>query len=611
MPPKPKKFGQNARKAAERRANAARIALFAGILAATPLGAANLKFNTPNADDDLRQSIRDVLATEAAIEDGDSNATDLLAAAQADYKRIIAALYDSGHFAPVVSIRIDGREASGIPTFDAPSRIGTVEIRVDPGPRFSYGTARVAPLPGGATPPEGFRSGETATLSGIKGAANKGVNDWRSAGHAKADVSGQQITARHPQRQLDVDIALAPGPQVRFGRLRFEGLDRLREGRAQDIAGLPSGDVFTPRKLDRVTERLRGTGVFRTVALSEAETVNPDGTLDITAQVVETKPRRFGFGAEIATLDGGTVSAYWLHRNLLGGAERFRIDGRISGITPDLDGVDWRLGATLTRPGTIDADTSLTLSAAIEHVDDPAYETDSIETLAMLTRRVNDDVEAAAGIGIARERTTDAFGTRTYTLVTLPLSGTFDRRDVPLNPTRGTYASMTATPFVLPGTTTGVRLEGDFRGYRSFGDEDRVTLAGRVQFGSLAGAEIGEAPADFLFYSGGGGTVRGHGFQSLGVGSGSSMTGGRSFVGLSAEVRARVTDKIQVVGFADYGLVGPDAVPTGDDPSHSGAGIGLRYDTGIGPVRLDLATPTSGDRAYERVEIYVGLGQSF
>ncbi|WP_238363873.1 autotransporter assembly complex protein TamA [Mesobacterium pallidum] len=611
MPSKPKKFGQFTRTATGLRANSARMALAAGILAASPLLSAEFRFNTPNVDEGLRQSIRDVLATETAIEDPESTATDILAAAQADYRRILAALYDNGHFAPVVNITLDGREASGIPTFDAPTRIRNVEIKVVPGPKFSYGRATVAPLPGGATPPETFRTGETATLSGINGAASKGVNDWRATGHAKADVAGQQITARHPQRELDVDIALAPGPKVRFGRLRFEGLDRLREQRAQEIAGLPTGEVFTPRQLDRVTNRLRATGVFRTVALSEAETVNPDGTLDIEAQVVETKLRRIGFGAEIATLDGGTLSAFWLHRNLLGGAERFRVDGRISGITPDLDGVDWRLGVTLTRPGTIDADTSLTLSAAIEHVNDPAYETDSIETLALLTRQVNDDIEATAGIGLARERTTDAFGTRTYTLVTLPLSGAIDKRDNALNPTKGTYASLTATPFVLPGETAGLRMTGDFRGYRSFGAEDRVTFAGRLQMGSVMGAEIGEAPADFLFYSGGGGTVRGHGYQSLGVGTGDTMTGGRSFVGLSAEARVRVSDNIQVVGFADYGLIGPDSMPTGDDPSHSGAGIGLRYNTGIGPVRLDLATPTSGDDAYGRVEIYVGLGQSF
>jgi outer membrane translocation and assembly module TamA len=101
--------------------------------------------------------------------------------------------------------------------------------------------------------------------------------------------------------------------------------------RIVEIAGLPEGVTYSPAVLDRVTERLRDTGVFSAVALGE-QPLGPGDTMDIVATLTESPPRRFGFGAELSTDEGARVSAFWLHRNLFGGAERLRIEGEIRGI---------------------------------------------------------------------------------------------------------------------------------------------------------------------------------------------------------------------------------------------------------------------------------------
>jgi translocation and assembly module TamA len=105
----------------------------------------------------------------------------------------------------------------------------------------------------------------------------------------------------------------------------------MRPERIVEIAGLPEGVTFSPAVLDRVTERLRDTGVFSAVALGE-QPLGPGDTMDIVATLTESPPRRFGFGAELSTDEGARVSAFWLHRNLFGGAERLRIEGEIRGI---------------------------------------------------------------------------------------------------------------------------------------------------------------------------------------------------------------------------------------------------------------------------------------
>ena len=133
-------------------------------------------------------------------------------------------------------------------------------------------------------------------------------------------------------------------------------------------------------------------------------------------------------------------------------------------------------------------------------------------------------------------------------------------------------------------------------------------LAARLQMGVVAGPEIDEVPADWLFWSGGGDTVRGQGYQSLGVGSGNTATGGRGFAAVSTELRTRIGESWGAAAFVDYGYVSADPDFAGGE-WQGGAGVGVRYFTSIGPIRADLAVPVTG--SVDSVSVYVGIGQSF
>ena len=150
---------------------------------------------------------------------------------------------------------------------------------------------------------------------------------------------------------------------------------------------------------------------------------------------------------------------------------------------------------------------------------------------------------------------------------------------------------------------------------RSFGAEDRITLAGRLQGGAVLGSDLLETPRDDLFLIGGGGTVRGHSYRSLGIavnrGFGDNfLIGGAYMLAASAEVRTRITEKIGVVGFVDAGRIGVDGFFDDLGGWQAGAGLGLRYETGFGPIRLDVAVPI-GKTDDDGFQMYIGLGQSF
>lgn len=562
-------------------------------------------------DDDLRSTLTAASLSLSLVENGADAPQDYVAAARADYRRLLTGLYAEGYYGGVISIRVDGVEAAQIDPLIPRATVRTVVLSVDPGPRFTFGRTQVAPLAPATALPEAFATGQTARSSVVGDAAEASVDAWRAEGHALAAPGTQTITARHDDRALDVAIAIEPGPRLSFGRVSVSGNEAVRTERVLAIAGLPDG-TFDPAVITRAETNLRRTGAFTSATVIEAETAEGT-TLPLTLSVVEQAPRRVGAGIEYSSVSGLTLSGFWMHRNLLGGAERLRIEGEVTGISGGTGGLDYTLGATFLRPATFRQDVDFYANTTLTRLDEPSFFQRDFSVETGIIRRLRDDVILEYGIGYATGEVEDSFGTRTYSLFSLPIEGTIDRRDDAFDPTRGYYANLEIAPFVgLKDTGTGVRVIGDGRIYRSFGEEDRVTLAARGQFGSVIGAEVDEVPASYLFYSGGGGSVRGQPYQSLAVDLGNGReTGGTSFFATQLEARVDVNDTYGLVGFYDAGFVGTDALPFDNGDWHAGAGLGLRYNTGIGPIRLDLATPVTGDNAGQRLEVYIGIGQAF
>ncbi|MEM8578290.1 MAG: outer membrane protein assembly factor, partial [Pseudomonadota bacterium] len=175
---------------------------------------------------------------------------DVIALAQGDYGRLLAVLYEEGHFAAEISITLAGREAANLTPLDRGAAARPVRVMVRAGPVFRLGRARVAPLPQGAQLPEGFRPGAPAGTEVIVEAGRAGVDAWRSASHAKARITREDITARHAASELNVDLRIDPGPALRFGALEVPTSSGVRASRLRAIAGLPSGAPFDPEAVE-------------------------------------------------------------------------------------------------------------------------------------------------------------------------------------------------------------------------------------------------------------------------------------------------------------------------------------------------------------------------
>lgn len=586
-------------------------ALALSLLSSAPFSAlaAETTLQASGAEPALEERLRAASASVAT--GGETDVQELLAAALSDYRTLVQVLYDAGHFAPVVTIRLDGREAALIQPLNPPRKIDRIEITVDPGPRFAFGTAQLAPLPTASDVeiPKSFAPGQPASTGAIREAATAGVRAWRRSGHAKATIARQQITANHLNARLNAQLHLAPGPRLRFGSMRISGETQVREDAIRRIAGFPTGKEFHPDLAAKSANRLRRTGTFSSVVLREAEHPNSDGTLDFIAQVEDLAPRRLTFGAEISSSDGVELSGSWMHRNLFGAAEKLRIEARLRGIGKVLDG---RIAVRLDRPAELGPDDSRFYLLEAEHLDEEHYSATQMLAAVGMRRTYSENFYAEAALGGSSTLADDVFGKRRFKYLAGFIRAQFDARDSRVNPSQGYFLQGSATPFVgIDGSKSGLHLKGDSRAYVGLGASKRIVLAGRLQMGSVIGPSLNEVSPTLLFYSGGAGTVRGHEYQSLGVPANGGIAGGRSFVTLSGELRAAVTDKISLVGFYDLGLVDADSFVSGSSESHAGAGLGLRYDVaGIGPIRLDLAYPVDGG-SEDGLQFYIGIGQAF
>lgn len=565
----------------------------------------------PLDDEQLTQAIETASLSFTLKNEDNNNPQDILAAARADYRQILTTLYQNAYYGGEISIRVDGQEAAEISPFFAPNTIKTVVMKVTPGPKFEFGDVSIAPQAPNTVLPEDFAVGKPALSAKVGEATQVAVNAWRDAGHAKAKPTGQDIVADHRNHTLDASIRLDPGPEIRFGKMIITTNGDVRDARIRQIVGFPTGKTFSPEEVDVMTERLRDTDAFRSVVFKEGEQVTPDGTMDMSLELVAEKPRRLGFGAEIYSSAGLSVSAYWTHRNIFGGAENLSFKADISGIYGAVDGIDSSFNARLSRPGTLSPLNTFFVGLEISNLNEPTYSSSLFFLETGVVRKFSDNLQVTASLGLRYSDVFDDFGHRQFRHAILSFTGLQDRRDNDLNPHSGTYLEAEASPyFGLAGSASGAILTADARAYYSPGENNKVTFAARTQLGSILGSDLQTTPPEFMFYSGGADTVRGQPYQSLNISQGGITTGGLSFLGVSLETRISITDTIGVVVFGDAGYVGTTSVPGQNGSSHSGAGLGLRYDTGVGPIRFDVAAPVTGTTG-NGVQFYIGIGQAF
>jgi len=586
-----------------------RVIPLAFLLCSTAARADGIAYETKitGVDDSALESDLEASSQLVKLQDDKPPATvgALTRRARDDVDRLTAVIEAAGYYEPQID-----------PVIDDKATPVQVEVKIAPGPRYTLSKV-VLTTAAGTAPPDigpfdpaavGLIVGGPAVSGPVVDADARIARLYQVKGYPFAKIADKHVIVDAGTKTMEVTFVLDPGAPARFGALAVNGLDRLEESWVRRRIGWTEGATYDQAQVDATRQALVSSGLFGTVTVAPAGPVGPDGTVPIEARVIERAPRSVSLGGSYDTTQGISANVSWEHRDLFGGAEDLKITAM--GGTSDNG-----LSATFRRPDLWTVNQDLVTSVIFDDQSYKAY--DSIEQKAQLglERHFDPTLTGGASILAQHARVDEKVDFRTYVLVGTPVFLKKDGTDDLLNPTKGYRAAIEATPYLRAIGSNLTFLQSKLTGswYDQLSPSGSYVLALQGTLGGTFGTSLASIPKDHRFYAGGGGSVRGFGFQEAGpLDKFNNPIGGRSLAVVSADLRTKVTDTIGVVPFLDAGSNYASELPDFKGRIALGAGIGLRYYTAVGPVRLDVATPLNPRGSVDSpIQIYVSLGQAF
>ncbi|NRG18478.1 outer membrane protein assembly factor [Rhizobiales bacterium] len=583
----------------------------------------SVKLTVSDGNEELRTALEAASILISQKDSPPSGEAGLIARAVSDFERLVGRLFIDGRYGATIDIRLAGeRLEAALETGDLPDvRPVPVTIAVEAGPVFSFGDAAIRGTDGGALEFAGLNDpasfglvkGDSAGSRKILTAENAIADKLKAEGYPLAEVVNREVIADHDTDTLDVTLIVDPGREATFGAVTVEGTEVTDPAFVAEYAVIPTGSRYDPEALKKAEKRLNDLGIFSSVRIVEGDSLGPNGSLPITIQVSERKRHVIGVGANWSSSEGFGLEGYWRRRNLFGAGELLSVEGSVGRIgNESVSDMEYALRVAFEKPGAFGPMTDFTASVGAKQENPDAYLSRSISADAFIRHRFNEQVTGRVGTELYYAEEEDVFGKHDYFLVGIPADIRYDSRDDILNPTKGIFTTLFGEPaYDVRNSDVMFFLRGDFSTYRALGEAKRFVLAGRVAAGSIIGPDLQDIPASRRYFLGGGGTIRGYAYRNVGPRLNGEVTGGRSFILASGEVRFKITDTIGAVGFVDAGNAFATMYPDFSENLRVGVGAGLRYFTPVGPLRLDVAVPLDPGKDDPSFAVYVGLSQAF
>ncbi len=496
---------------------------------------------------------------------------------------------------------------------------------IKPGPRSRFAGAGIEWI-GEDPQPEVIIAAEQA-MALRRGAAGKAADVFaaegrivaaiQKRGYADAEPGAREVVVDHADHTVRPTFRIVAGERVMMDGVTVDPAGRTNPAWVKSLAPWKAGDIYDPEQVAELERRLLDTGVYDSVSVSlqPGDKADAEGRRPVLVALADRPMRTLEISAGYSTSEGAGFDLRRTRYNQLGRADTRTYTLRAAEL-------EQRFEVKLTLPHWRRPQQTLTIVAGVYNELTDAYDAMGFLATGDITRRFGKTSYITAGLSFDASRSAEKTqinnavirGAERDILTTSVLAAVaLDRSDDPLDPTRGWRVEARAEPTVALGDLQALylRVQGQGSAYLPLDEDARTVLAGRIKVGSIVGALLDDVSAPRRFYAGGGGSVRGYGWQAIGPRlADNTPQGGLSLFEASFEVRHKLTDRWGVVGFIDAGAIGTDAYPQGDDFG-VGVGLGVRYDLGFGPIRADIAVPLDKREGDAGFQIYISIGQAF
>ncbi len=580
-------------------------------------------------DGSIKDAVQDASSLYRLRKDPPPDGDALARRATNDFGAILDALWGLGYYNATVQISIAGAASTIVsPNVAAFGRAADsyrnraaapVTIRVDPGPLFRLREIQVVNGAGevyseDALPQRavGLKSGDPAAASALRAAEARIVDYFRKQGRPLAKVLSIAPVVDHATETMDVTFFAAPGPVAPFGEATLDGPKTFDPAIARSFLYIEPGDPYSPKAIDDARRSLREIPAVGGVRIIESKTLDAYGRLPYEVDIEDRLPYAVGASAKYSTTNGPAGQVYWEDRNVFGGAERLRLQADIFYAPPwyitsdsvksfSIHDIGGRISASFLKPALWGSRNDLLLDALGEKV--------STSGVGFVGYQV-EDADATGGdsppvqpefLDSGRDRRRRPASRRIRWAASTTRSSACRCRPITIRPTassirRPAFGS-TPPPPALANSWARPSISRSSRRWarpiiRSI--RTRATCSPAAsRLGADAGPDLDEIPANWRFYAGGGGSVRGYAYDSLGPRTLFGVVGGRSVFDASAELRIKITDTIGIVPFFDAGNAFASGLPNFSAPLYEvrRARIPLLHGDRPDPPRRRLPLP--------------------
>lgn len=509
---------------------------------------------------------------------------------------LIKALHAKGYYNARVKFNEGKEELSG-------------KYTIEYGPQFQISSVRLSPAEyARSLDDKNIQAGMVLDAENVLSAQDRlNQNIQKDRCYFTLDVKNE-VTLDTSNSKGQVNYLVNAGDEGHFGATTFKGNDTVKESYLRKFVPWKDGDCFRREKLESYKTALLQGGLFSRADIVLPEHPEKDGTVPVSIDLRERAQRSVSAGLTYYSDEGPGVILGWEHRNFLGAAEKLKADLTVSSLKQSLD-------LDFSKPYFMRKNQTLSLTSSVRRQDTDAYDELGIDSGIAISRNFTKHLSASTGVDFTITRIDDKTddSSSTYGLVSVPQTVTYDTRDDKLDPHKGINLTANAEPFfdLLGESDPFFKTQLTGSGYLSLGTSLDLVLAGKAGLGSIWGTDLSGIPATERFYAGGGGTVRGFGYQEVGPQKDGDPTGGQSMVNFSLEMRSKFTSTIGGIIFVDGASVTESSSPEFSDFA-IGTGVGFRYYTGFGPIRFDIATPiTQKEDLDQNYQFYISIGQAF
>jgi translocation and assembly module TamA len=531
--------------------------------------------------------------------------------AREDAELLDGILRAEGYYDAVIDTRVESGAAGVL----------AVTLTVEPGPLYRFSEVGVAGLDPANETEKALRdrfpvaTRDPVSADKVLAAQAKLKTEISREGYPFAKIGEPEVVIDHDTRTATLNMTVDPGGAQRFGSIQVKGEKPPFGARhVARIARFEPGEPYDAARIDDLRRAIVATGLVSSVALDPRPGAVP-GTVDMDVTMEPAPMRTIAGEAGYGTGEGLRAEVSWTHRNFIQPEGAVTLRG-VLGTREQLAGV------VLRQSNFGQRDQVLNARLGFSNINRDAFRARTFEIAGSIERQTNIIWQKkwtwSAGFELLASNERDivvgAVGRKTFLIGALPATLNYDGSDDLLDPTRGFRLGVRLSPelSLQDGSFAYLRAQLDGSAYVPTGKS--IVLAGRLRIAALAGAPRDRIAPSRRFYSGGGGSVRGYGFQAIGPRDvNNDPVGGRGLAEFALEARIRLKafgGAFSVVPFVDGGNIYSSSTPSFSG-FRFGAGLGLRYHSSFGPIRIDVGTPINPQKGDTPVTVFVSLGQAF